>query len=58
MSLFYNPKTRKAKTWVFATFIIIPIIVIILSILIVKNIDKKHKKDVANISETDIFAQP
>ena len=53
MSLFYDPTTKKTKSWVFAVFIIIPIIIFLLSVFLGK--DYADKKVRATPQEVDIF---
>ncbi len=54
MSIFYDPLKRKPRVWVFAMFIVIPIVLIILSLFGTRTIVKKDKMK-AKKEDVDIF---
>jgi len=55
MTLFYDSKTRKARVWVFASFIIIPFTVFILMWLGTKKAVEREKIRKSQEAEIDIF---
>ena len=54
MSLFYNPKTKKAQPWIFVVFILIPVLLIVLLWMSTKKrVKEYHNQQVEK--ERDIF---
>ncbi len=55
MTIFYDPKARKARTWVFVVLVIIPLMVIILGWIGTRRSVEKEKIRKEKEAEIDIF---
>ena len=53
MTLFYDPKTRKAKPWIMVAFVLVPILVI--GMIWFYGEFRKSQKDNQTEQEKDIF---
>lgn len=49
MSIFYNPKTRKSRPWVFFCVIVLPVLIVVIGLVIAY----KKQTGKININEAD-----
>ena len=56
MTVFYDPKKRKSKPWIFASLIILPVVLAVFGFIIGKQYAEKKKTDVGK-EVKDIFKQ-
>ena len=55
MSIFYDPQARKPQIWVYAAFVVIPILVI--AIIFISGKKKAEQKASQAAAQEDIFAK-